>query len=126
VLWPSGVDGGLQSQLWSLLQSIGIEWLTVDFVQTVANVLLFVPLGLLVALLLPLRLMWVVAAGGLALSVAIELAQAAFLPVRHGAELPDIIANTAGSLIGLGIALLARRRSSKVAVVGRGPQEPAN
>ena len=113
MLWPGGVDSELQSALWRLLQQIGVEWLTFDVVQVAANVVLFVPLGLLVALLLPRRRMWLVAPGALLVSVAIETVQALLLPVRWGGDVTDVIANTAGGLLGLAIAVLVRRRPAR-------------
>ena len=111
VLWPGGVDSDLQSALWRFLHDLGVEWLTFDVVQFAANVVLFIPIGLLVALILPRRWRWLVAPGVLAVSAAIEGVQA-LLPNRH-ADLGDVIANTAGGLVGLAIAYVASRKAPR-------------
>lgn len=68
-----------------------IEWL--------ANIVMFIPLGLFTAAVLPpLRRIWVLPAT-LALSSVIELAQNEWLPSRV-ASLYDVIANTLGATIG--------------------------
>ncbi|WP_136029687.1 VanZ family protein [Microbacterium sp. PF5] len=72
--------------------------------EILANVALFVPVGLLLALALPrLRLWQVVLFGGL-MSVVIEAVQG-LMPSRVPA-LSDIIANTSGTLIGAVLALV--------------------
>ncbi|MFD6817177.1 MULTISPECIES: VanZ family protein [unclassified Microbacterium] len=72
--------------------------------EILANVALFVPVGLLLALALPrLRLWQVVLCGGL-MSVVIEAVQG-LMPSRVPA-LSDIIANTSGTLIGAVLALV--------------------
>lgn len=75
--------------------------------EILANVALFVPVGLLLALALPrLRLWQVVLCGGL-MSVVIEAVQG-LMPSRVPA-LSDIIANTSGTLIGAVLALVLIR-----------------
>ncbi|MBN6190626.1 VanZ family protein [Microbacterium sp. K41] len=75
--------------------------------EILANVALFVPVGLLLALALPrLRLWQVVLCGGL-MSVVIEAVQG-LMPSRVPA-LSDIIANTSGTLIGAVLALVLLR-----------------
>jgi VanZ family protein len=63
------------------------------------NVLLFVPLGVIGAVLLPRWPWWRWLFVGLALSGAIELTQGLFLPHRHG-DVVDVITNTAGAALG--------------------------
>ncbi|HEX5859493.1 MAG TPA: VanZ family protein [Microbacterium sp.] len=76
-----------------------------------ANVLLFVPLGVLLALQLPRRAAWVAVVAGTAASVAIEMVQAVLLPERVAAP-SDVLANTIGAAAGvLLLGLLRRRRS---------------
>ena len=70
--------------------------------EFLANIVLFVPFGALIALSLRLP-WWAVVALGFAVSVAIELVQLA-LPTRHSTIL-DVIANTTGA--GVGVLLVA-------------------
>jgi glycopeptide antibiotics resistance protein len=79
------------------------------FVERSANVVLFVPLGLFVALLLPRRRWWIAALTGLAVSGAIETAQLLLLPARF-ATLDDVAMNTTGALLGAAASLLLLRR----------------
>ncbi len=96
-----------------LRDGLGLSWFGSGWIEFVANVLLFVPLGLLLALLFDRP--WVGVAACLAVSVAVEVAQ--FVVPPRQASLRDVIGNTIGALIGAGIAwLLARRR-------GRGRRE---
>ncbi|MGW9630699.1 VanZ family protein [Agromyces sp. NPDC055520] len=76
--------------------------------EVVANVLLFIPFGLFLRLLAPSWPWWKVAGAAAGVSLALECAQyAAALGV---ADVSDLIANTAGSLVGLAVFALARRR----------------
>ncbi|MCT1396192.1 VanZ family protein [Microbacterium sp. p3-SID338] len=72
--------------------------------EVLANVALFIPLGLLLPIAWPrLRVWGATVAGGL-LSVLIEVVQA-FLPSRVPA-LSDVLANTTGTFLGAGLACL--------------------
>ena len=64
------------------------------------NVLLFVPVGVIGAVLLARWPWWAWLLVGLALSGAIELTQGLFLPHRHG-DIIDVVTNTAGVLLGV-------------------------
>ncbi|GGC99892.1 hypothetical protein GCM10011512_28470 [Tersicoccus solisilvae] len=110
-----GVDDTLQV-IAARLRDAGLAWADYAAVEWAANVVLFVPAGLLLALLLPGRARWWAVVLGTAASVAIETAQAVFLPGRV-ASVADVAANTLGTTIGVAIAafavgLLARRRSA--------------
>ena len=59
-------------------------WINYGAVESAANVLLFVPFGLLAGLLLPRRRRWLALAGAVLLSAGIELAQSSLLPERFG------------------------------------------
>lgn len=107
LFWPTPVDRPISGLLeralgklhgWGLPQAIGyaqVEWL--------ANVALFVPFGVLAALLLPRRSWWLAIPLALFSSAALELAQL-LLPERF-ASVADITANTLGAALG---ALAAR------------------
>ncbi|HEY5224323.1 MAG TPA: VanZ family protein [Microbacteriaceae bacterium] len=112
--WPTPVDRPFDAQLartLSVLHGAGMPaWLDYDFVESAANVIMFVPFGALIALYATPRLWWTSVAAGFVLSVGIELFQKFFLPQRF-ASVGDVIANTAGALIGGGIVALLRMRA---------------
>ena len=84
--------------------------LTYPVLEAVANVLLFVPFGVLVGLLL--RRARVVVVLATTTSAAIELSQLLFLPSRV-ATVQDVVLNTLGAVVGVGLLrVLARRRPS--------------
>ncbi|MBO3086654.1 VanZ family protein [Cellulomonas fengjieae] len=84
--------------------------LTYEVTELVANIVLFVPFGILVALLLPRRPAWTVIGLGLATSTVIELTQLVFLPDRV-ADVRDLVANTLGAAVGVALRHVAGRRS---------------
>ena len=105
-LWPTHIDEDINVIGWA-----PVQWMIRHFdltpaeayngVEFGANVVLFVPLGLLAMVWSP-RSRWVHAvAGGLVLSSAIELVQAMARPDRT-ASWVDVLANTIGA--GLGAA----------------------
>ena len=99
-------EGILRRLLATLAEWTPTAWVTFDIIEFAANVVMFVPLGLLV--LAWGGRGWHGILGGLALSAAIETAQLLFLPTRV-ADLRDIVANTAGAAIGVACgALIAR------------------
>ena len=114
-------------------------WVTYDVVEIAANVVLFIPFGLFLALALSRRrpphrppserthdrslserprrrplserseskglpLLWPTVLG-LALTLTIEFIQHAFLPARF-ATVSDLVANTAGALLGASLAVI--------------------
>jgi glycopeptide antibiotics resistance protein len=115
VLWPTPLDAvasGLIQRVLSALQRAGApNWFDYNLIESGANVVMFVPLGFLAALLLPSVLRWLTPAGALLFSGAIEWCQQSFLPGRH-ASLQDVWVNTLGAAIGtaLAYAWLERRR----------------
>jgi hypothetical protein len=120
-LLPNRVDGGVEHQVRAFvddLQAAGLTWATYDLVDFVANIVFFVPIGLLGALLLPRRVWWLAIPIGAGLSAALELGQAAFLPQRY-ASATDVLANTIGAvlgaLVGLAIREASRRRAPRSA-----------
>jgi len=85
-------------------------WITFAVVESVANVVMFVPLGLLIVAWG--GRWWHGILAGLIISSAIETVQLLFLPTRV-ADVRDVIANTLGAALGVTIALLLRRRRSR-------------
>jgi len=76
-------------------------------IEFFGNILMFVPLGIFAALLLPRKAWWVLLFLGTAFSVAIELFQANFLPGRFP-EVRDVISNSTGFLIGAAMSVTLR------------------
>ena len=107
--WPVPVDQGASGFLRSI--SSVVPWLTYDVIETGANVLLFMPFGVLLALALPLQRGLVVPLA-LATTLVIESGQALFLADRTP-SLRDIVANVLGAAIGLAIVQLAERRAAR-------------
>ncbi|QTE29008.1 VanZ family protein [Pengzhenrongella sicca] len=111
--WPTPVDAGVND---TLLRALGWlhghglpAWVGYDQVEFAANVVLFVPVGLLLALELYRRPWWVAALGGFGLSVLAELAQALTRPDRFATG-RDVLANTLGAVVGAAV-IGARSRS---------------
>ncbi|WP_341955050.1 VanZ family protein [Microbacterium sp. LWH13-1.2] len=85
-----------------------LGWESLDFtrLEIIANVLVFVPVGILAFVLVPRRLWPLAVILGPALSLSIEIAQRVALPHR-AATVTDVIANSGGALIGVFIAIAA-------------------
>jgi VanZ family protein len=112
---PSRVDGGVEPtvrRVLAWLQDHGAPaWVDYDVADFLANIGFFVPIGLVGALLLPWRMWWLAVPAGALLSAAVEFGQYLFLPERY-ASASDVLANTAGALLGalIGAAARAARR----------------
>lgn len=96
----------------SLLRAVsalpGLGWVDYGVAEFGANILLFVPMGLLLTLLLGAWRWWLAVTIGVASTLGIEFVQL-FLPARF-TDARDVLANTLGTLIGAGIALLVTSR----------------
>jgi hypothetical protein len=87
-----------------------LDWVTTSDVERAANVLLFVPAGLLLCWLLPRTSRWLVWLLCVAASVGVEAAQLA-LPGRDATP-NDVLTNGLGAAIGVLLhAVLPRRRT---------------
>ena len=75
--------------------------------DVLANLALFVPLGLYLGLLVPSWQWWKVACAAAAASLGLEVAQ--YVLAVGSSDLTDVVVNTAGGLAGLGLLALARR-----------------
>ena len=110
--WPTHVDrpfdGSLEAWLRILRGHGGPSWVDYAFVESASNVLLFIPFGLLIALILPVRRWWLAILIGFGTSCCIELAQLLVLSART-ATMADVAANTLGAVIGVGVARVVRR-----------------
>jgi len=118
--WPVPVDRGMRSVLSSILDRLTAAgapaWVDYAHLEFGANIVMFVPVGVLIALLLPRWEWWLVPIIGLALSLATEFGQAMLLPQRFATPL-DVLANTVGATIGAlvvtAIRLGLRRRYNR-------------
>lgn len=120
-LTPSPVDrpyAGLLERVLRALHARGVPQ-AIDYrvVESSANVLFFVPVGALLALLLPRPRQWLALVAAVLLSATVELCQAMFLPLRT-ASLSDLLANSLGAAVGLGMVLvrqaLSRSRQRRI------------
>ncbi len=84
-----------------------LAWIDYDVAEFTANILLFVPMGLLLTLLLGRWRWWLALSLGIAATLLIEFVQL-FLPARVS-DARDLIANTLGTLIGIAVAAVLRR-----------------
>ena len=107
--WPVPVDRGASGLLQAITRAV--PWLTYDVIETAANVALFVPFGMLLALVLPLHRGLVVPIA-LATTLVIESGQALLLAERTP-SLRDVVANVLGAAIGLVIVILIERRKTR-------------
>lgn len=115
-LWPAPAP----SSTFDVVRAV-LDWLsgwgvpiTYAGLEAGANVVMFLPFGVLVGLLV--RRSWLVVVLGFALSATIELAQLLFLPSRVP-TVQDVVLNTLGAALGvLGLRLVrsvaARREAA--------------
>lgn len=110
-LWATTIDTPVRGQInefidW-LQQAGAPASLRYVHVELAANVLVFVPVGFLLALLLPARWWWLAALAGLCLSAGIELAQFVLLSGRV-ADPVDLVTNTVGAFAGAALGGLTQ------------------
>jgi len=123
-------DGGFVHDWLAWWTARGLPaWVTYDTVEIAANVVLFIPFGFLLSRSLSERsetkgptILWPTVLG-LALSLAIEFSQAAFLPARFP-TVSDLAANTGGALLGAVIAVSAHRFRDRRQLLARWAREP--
>ncbi len=93
------------SRVLARLQRVeGMEWLTYGRAEFLANIALFVPVGLFLLLMVGTRYWWVAGFGAFVMTSVIETLQRS-IPGRFPDE-RDIVANTAGALIGILVGLV--------------------
>ena len=115
ILWatmsPTPLDQGYESAIdrfLAVLHRNGVPvWFGYNKLEFSANILMFLPLGFLLALALPRRAAWVALLLIPAFSVSIELVQAAALSARFATPM-DVLANTIGGYIGAVVAFIIR------------------
>ncbi len=107
-MWPSQPDQSFATavdRLLGFLHRNGVPaWFDLTRLEFTANVAMFVPLGLLLALTLPQRAVWLTALLVPAFSGTIEWFQGQYLPQRF-ATVSDILANTIGGYFGVVLAI---------------------
>lgn len=112
--WPTPVDASLHSTLQSVLDWLhgqGVPlWVGYAKVEFAANIVLFVPLGALLALELRRRPWWLAVVAAFSISLLAELGQGLLRPERFATGW-DVIANTLGTIVGVALsAAISRRR----------------
>jgi glycopeptide antibiotics resistance protein len=107
-LGPQPINASNSHWLWVALNFFSAhhstQWITYNRVQFIANIGMFVPVGVFLLLLFGRRLWFVAVLGGAALTCAIEAAQL-FIPGRVS-DVWDLVANTLGAVIGVLFALV--------------------
>lgn len=107
--WPVPVDrdsGALLDAITAV-----IPWLTYTRIEILANILLFLPFGFLLASALRGRAVLTLAIA-VSLSFVLEAGQAVFLPERTPSAV-DVFANSLGALIGIALAWAIPRRRTR-------------
>ncbi|WP_082499703.1 VanZ family protein [Arthrobacter sp. Leaf145] len=111
--WPTPVDKPIHGTLTAILDYLhhrGIPtWLSYTFVEASANVVLFVPLGLIFAVTFRSQAWWKLACLASLASITLELGQLLFLAARF-ASILDVVTNTSGAVIGIAAARTASKR----------------
>lgn len=114
---PAPGDPAGNPLLRSLLRAVsalpGLGWVDYAVAEFTANILLFVPMGLLFTLLLGRWRWWLAVSLGIAATLGIEFVQL-FLPARF-TDARDVLANTLGTLIGVAVAFAVTSRSRRAA-----------
>lgn len=121
-LWPSPVDSSGRPAVLRALSALherGVpQWVDYSFVETAANVVMFVPYGALLAVLLPTGRRWLAVVVPALTSVLVEVVQLVALPQRFASGW-DVVANTSGAAVGVllvgGVAVLLQHRRERAA-----------
>ena len=105
-VWPTQVDVPARGMLADITRAL--PWLTYARIEFAANVLLFVPFGVLVTLLLPRARWWYALAAALLFSTTAEALQ--LLIDERTSTAQDVAANIAGAIVGILAVAVARPR----------------
>ncbi|MDF2444304.1 MAG: hypothetical protein JWR01_2507 [Subtercola sp.] len=107
-LGPQPLDDRAEGLLYRALRVFGrhasTDWITYDRVEFIANIAMFVPVGLFLLLLLGRRQWWLAILIGFVMTVAIEVAQLG-IPGRVS-DLRDVVSNTSGATLGVLVGLV--------------------
>ncbi len=119
--WPEPVDRGATGLLDRIERML--PWATYGRIEFAANIVFFIPLGWLLSILLD-RARYLVLPIGIVATVAIEGLQGELLAART-ASIHDVIANTAGTCLGMLIAAAVSTSRSTRSPDARGVRERA-
>jgi len=111
--WVTLTPSSNSDRAFSLLQVVvrelqshsSTDFLSYDDVEFLANIALFVPMGVFVVLLFGRRMWWAGIFAGVLASCWIELAQGVWLSDRVS-DPRDLVSNSLGTLLGVLVALL--------------------
>ena len=110
-MWPTPLDQGYATSIDRVLQVLhrnGVpEWFGYTKLEFSANILMFVPIGFLLTMILPMRVWWLALIVGGGLSISIELIQGAILTARF-ATVSDVMSNSIGTVVGAFLAVIIR------------------
>ena len=113
-LWPTPVDGGgfiwwITSEILKFCQGIDyLKWIRYNQLEAIANMLLYLPLGIFIVIFLPKLPFWLALISPVLVSVIAEGIQRFLLPARYS-TIDDVINNALGGAIGVLIASGIRR-----------------
>ena len=113
-LWPKPVDGQgllaiITSDLLRFASTISwLNWIQYNQLEAIANVVLYIPLGIFLVLLLNKTKLWVLCLLPVLVSLSAEGSQRLFLPDRY-ATVNDVFFNALGGVLGVFIAASIRR-----------------
>ena len=113
-LWPKPVDGEgllfvLTRELLLFTGSVPwLNWVHYNQLEAIANVALYMPLGLFLVIFSPKTRLWKLSLIPVLVSLLAEFSQRLFLPDRY-ATLNDVLFNSLGGLVGILIATSIRR-----------------
>lgn len=114
-LGPQPINTGNGYWLWRALRFFSSHestlWLTYDRVEFLANVGMFVPIGIFFVLLFGRRMWFMSIIGGVLLTLGIEFAQR-FIPGRVS-DVRDLVANSLGTVVGVLVALALTRAKAR-------------
>ncbi|MGV8978449.1 MAG: VanZ family protein [Cellulomonas sp.] len=124
-LWPDFASPDQLDALQSLTAWLGGHGVpvTYDGLEAAANVVMFVPFGVLGGLLTSPRQRWLVIATACAVSAGIETSQLLFLPTRV-ATVQDVALNTLGAVVGLVSVALVRTQGATATPTTRSAASP--
>lgn len=128
-LWPTPVDSGgvisfLTSEILKACKNISwLNWVQYNQLEALANVVLYIPLGIFLVVLLPGVSILLLLITPLVVSGVVEELQRWFLPERYS-TLDDLLHNALGGFIGVVISasirqLMRSRAKARSASLGR-------
>ncbi|SEC09036.1 VanZ like family protein [Paramicrobacterium humi] len=111
--FDSNVNGTIARVLRLFARHELTEWITYSRLEFMANIGMFVPIGLFLVLLFGRRFWWVGIAFGVAFTLFIEGFQGVVLSATRYSTVSDIVANSAGAVLGVGLGLIVTAGSAR-------------